>query len=146
MVRQRLPVLQPEPSMLRFTTGLTKGSRRPARLMCLGASAFACAGFFWFSIAICCLGCDFLCPAGVLALSATVLPVARLGAAGWLLAGTSGLAALPCEDAKAASVSIAFFFWTAFIVFFVFSMRSRFCPQAVPATIPMRRIPVVSFI
>src|SRR6266705_4257726 len=117
MVRQRLPVLQPEPSMLRLTTGLIKGSRRPARLMCLGASALASAGFFWFSTAICCFVCDFLCLAGVLALSATALLVARWGAAGWLLAGTAGLAALP-GDAKAVSMSIALFFWTAFIVFF----------------------------
>src|SRR5712692_1594305 len=101
MVSQRFPELQPEPSMLRFTTGLTKGSRRPARLMCLGSSAFASAGFFRFSTAICCLGCDFLCPAELLALSATGLALsatgllARLGAVGWLLAGTVGLAALP---------------------------------------------------
>ena len=57
-----------------------------------------------------------------------------------------GLPELPCEDAKAASESIAFFCWTAFIVFLVFSMTSRFCPEAVPATIPKKRIPVVSFI
>src|SRR5690242_14478836 len=101
MVRQRLPVLQPEPSMLRFTTGLTKGSRRPARLMCLGASAFASVVFFWFSTAICCLGCDFLCPAEVLAFTATGLLTCTLEVAGGR-AGTVAFAALPCEAANAA--------------------------------------------
>src|ERR1044071_7499009 len=60
MARQRLPVLHPEPSMLRLTTGLTNGSRRLVRLICLGASFLFSAGFFWFSTAICCLGSAFL--------------------------------------------------------------------------------------
>src|SRR6478752_2134821 len=72
MVRQRLPELHPEPSMLRLTTGLTNGSRRPARLTCFGLD-FVSAGFFWFSTAISCFGCAFLCPAEFLAFSATGL-------------------------------------------------------------------------
>src|SRR5215471_4644162 len=42
MARHFLPVLQPEPSMLRFTTGLINGSRRPVRATPLfsGASDF----------------------------------------------------------------------------------------------------------
>src|SRR5712692_6452753 len=111
MVRQRLPELQPEPSMLRLTTGLTKGSRRPAKSMCLGASAFASAGFFWFSTAICCLGCDFLCPAGLFTLSAAGLllacfALACLAATGWLLAGTAGLAALDLAELDLAELGL----------------------------------------
>src|SRR5882724_88538 len=140
MVRQRLPELHPEPSMVRLTTGLTKGSRRPAKSMCRGMAALASTGFFWFSTAISCLGCDFLCAAELLALGATTLAVdafglaglrlARRSTVGWLAGasgcGELGLPELPCEAARAASESIAFFCWTAFIVFFVFSMTSRF--------------------
>src|SRR4029077_3231467 len=73
IARQRFPVLQPEPTMARLTTGLINGSRRPAKLIFLGPSGFASAGFFWFSTAICCWGCDFLCPAGAFALLTTGL-------------------------------------------------------------------------
>src|SRR6476661_8975059 len=73
MARQRFPTLQPEPIMLRFTTGLTKGSRRLVMFTCLGASDFASAGFFWFSTAICCLGCDFWWAAAGFACGATGL-------------------------------------------------------------------------
>src|SRR6266849_10281466 len=73
MARQRFPVLQPEPTMARLTTGLMNGSRRPARLIFFGASGFASAGFFWFSTAICCWGCAFLCPAEAFALATTGL-------------------------------------------------------------------------
>src|SRR5579862_5911951 len=98
MVRQRLPELHPEPSMLRLTTGLTKGSRRLVRSMCFGVSDLASTGFFWSSTAICCLGCDFLCAAEFLLLMATVLTLAGLLFAvdGWLT-GADELTALACE-------------------------------------------------
>src|SRR6202035_2134849 len=146
MARQRLPVLQPEPSMLRLTTGLIKGSRRLVRLICLGASDFASLGRFWSSTAIRCLGSDFL-PTALLPELCLADTFFNAGLeAGLLLAGVAGFAALPCEPAKAALESAACFCWTGFSVFLVLSMTAGFCPQAVPATIPKKRIPVVSFI
>src|SRR5205807_8208817 len=59
IAKQRLPVLQPDPTILRFTTGLIKGSRRPVRLI-TSACFFGWAGWFLSSTAILCLGCDFL--------------------------------------------------------------------------------------
>src|SRR5205814_6382009 len=79
-------------------------------------------------------------------LNFAALPGSRVAEAGWLSAGVVGLAAFPCEAARAVSESIACFCCTAFNVFLVFSMASGFCPQAVPAAIPKQRIPVVSFI
>src|SRR5579864_6033661 len=75
MARHFLPLLQPEPNMLRLTTGLTNGSRRPVMLIVLGASFLASAGFFLSATAILCFGCDFFTAA---ALGATLLVVAGL--------------------------------------------------------------------
>src|SRR5579862_8412978 len=122
MARQRLPVAHPAPIMLRLTTGLTKGSRRLARLTWVGASVLASAGFFWFSTAICCLGCAFWWAATGLALG--VADFAEI------LAGL--LACLFCG----AACSVAF----------VLLMIVGFCPRAVPAAIARKTIPVVSFI
>src|SRR5579872_6862026 len=102
MARQRLPTLHPEPIMLRLTTGLMKGSRRPARLICLGASAFASLGFFWSSTAMRCLGSDFLLATALaeLCLAAAFFATGRaatLAATGWLPDGLAEVAALPGE-------------------------------------------------
>src|SRR6202171_622352 len=55
MARQRLPMLQPEPTMLRLTTGLTNGSRRPVRLITLGSCFLATSGVFLSWTATFCL-------------------------------------------------------------------------------------------
>src|SRR6476620_10815018 len=98
MARQRLPLLHPEPNMLRLTTGLTKGSRRLVRLICLGASFLASAGFFWFSTAICCLGSAFLRAAAGFALGAAaeveifLTTILFAGFCAGLLTGPAGFA------------------------------------------------------
>src|SRR2546426_1790387 len=84
IARQRLPVLQPEPTILRFTTGLTNGSRRPVRLITLGACSFASLVFFLSSTAIFCFGCAGLRTAAALAFGTAALVAgwaATLGAA-----------------------------------------------------------------
>src|SRR5215510_6813833 len=58
MARQRFPVLQPDPTMLRFTTGLTNGSRRPVRLIAFGVSFLESPTFFLSWTWTTCFGCD----------------------------------------------------------------------------------------
>src|SRR5450631_1746685 len=164
MARQRLPVLQPDPTMAWFTTGLTNGSRRLAKLTGLAGGAGA-SGPPWFSTPNCGLlfrGLltattvifDFDLPADcfldtgadvAFAFRATNGPLEPLcTAAEWLpLAWADAPCdALPCEAASAALESSCFLSWTFFIVSRVFWMASGFCPQAA-AAIPMIRIPVV---
>src|SRR5438552_18240501 len=81
--KQRLPVLQPDPTILRFTTGLIKGSRRPVRLI-TSACFFGRDGLFLSSTAICCLGCDFL---SVLFWFALACLVSDFGIAEYFIAG-----------------------------------------------------------
>src|SRR5579863_3866058 len=54
--RQRLPVLQPDPPILWFTTGLTNGSRRPPAMLILWSSFFGSTGFFLSSTATAAFG------------------------------------------------------------------------------------------
>src|SRR5258705_13318666 len=57
MARHFLPMLHPEPIMLRLTTGLRNGSRRPVKLITLGAWFLAISGLFLSLTATFCLGC-----------------------------------------------------------------------------------------
>src|SRR6202040_3689315 len=56
IARQRLPMLHPEPIMLRLTTGLRNGSRRPVRLITLGSCFLATSGVLLSLTATFCLG------------------------------------------------------------------------------------------
>src|SRR3954454_4176620 len=115
IAKQRLPLLHPEPSMLRLTTGLMNGSRRLVRLICLGASFLASAGFFWFSTAICCLGSAFLRAAAGFTFGAAaeaeifLTTILFAGFCAGLLTGPEGLAPPPCVDARAAFEAAACF-------------------------------------
>src|SRR5690348_15432471 len=76
MARHFFPVLHPEPTMLRFVTGLVNGSRRPVRLIVFSLSFLGSAGFFLSSTAMICLGSD-----GLLAFATLVLGLADLALA-----------------------------------------------------------------
>src|SRR2546430_4332488 len=56
MARHFLPMLHPEPIMLRLTTGLRNGSRRPVRLITLGTCFLATSAVFLSLTATFCLG------------------------------------------------------------------------------------------
>src|SRR5581483_1144920 len=153
--------------MLRLTTGLTKGSRLPVRLITCG-SDFFCSGFFLSATATRCLGEGLAATfvtffadlplagfAAVLAFCLVTGCFELLAAVATLLAGFEGLGAAAtllglelgdCDAARTALESISFFCCTAFMVFLVFSMMSGFCAQATPTVIPSARIAFVSFI
>src|SRR4029077_3546828 len=85
--RQRLPVLQPEPPMLWFTTGLRNGSRRPPAMLILWSSFFGSTGFFLSSTATAGFGCfgwftETVVVFLVLAFGAAVLEAALVALAG----------------------------------------------------------------
>src|SRR6266850_4485815 len=92
MARQRLPMLHPEPIMLRLTTGLTNGSRRPVILITLGSCFLATCGLFLSLTATFCLECAGLTVFTALGLGETDLP-AWLGAFG-AMAGVAGFTLL----------------------------------------------------
>src|SRR5262249_11923727 len=133
-------------------------SRRPVRLIVFSPSFFVSPGFFLSATAILCAGCAVFAGtaftwralgfAGVLGANGCRATDGDWddGPADWPVAGVGGFDAFAGEPAKAAFESICFFCTTAFIVFLVFSMRSGFCAEAVPASIPRKTNPVVRFI
>ena len=125
-----------------------KGIAPAGRLICASALRFWLPrGFFWFSTAICCLGCACserrtCCTTGLLAFGALAgLAAAAERAAGW--------AAEPSPYSPARRLS-----GMVHCLLLLHRLHGvprvlddvGVLPQAVPAAIPMKRIPVVSFI
>src|SRR5882724_6712683 len=105
MARHFLPMLHPEPIMPRLTTGLRKGSRRPVKLITLGACFLATSGVFLSLTATFCLGRADLSTAFV-AVAAGLLDllggfVAVAGAAAFALPGAVAGALLVADGAAA---------------------------------------------
>src|SRR2546427_5267261 len=110
IAKQRLPMLHPEPIMLRLTTGLTKGSRRPVILITLGSCFLATSGLFLSLTATFCFGRAGLTAFTALFLGATDLLaflgalVAMAGAEGFALLAAVAAALLVATDAGATLV------------------------------------------
>src|SRR5437773_166895 len=107
IARQRLPMLHPEPIMLRLTTGLTNGSRRPVILITLGSCFLATSGLFLSLTATLCLERAGLTVFTALVLGATDLLacfgafVAIAGVEGFALLAAVGAAVLLATGAAA---------------------------------------------